>query len=219
MDKFIFVCYEHGTGGEGLAVEISKLHFCNDLKYEKHGDRTWRYDYFNKLFLINYQKDWIDQICGNLTGKFYEVIPSHYRPELIQKKYPNAFYVVINSPILTASKENLKKDIFEKVWQSRHRSLAQRIGYFIQNSNKKPTREQLRKLDNDMSNGEIQCLIRNIKPTENNILKLFEKNIPLVSDVMHYTASHNLFPVAYEDLVLGKKQNIFEWLTKHCNNI
>ena len=219
MDKFIFVCYEHGTGGEGLAVEISKLHFCNDLKYEKHGDRTWSYDYFNKLFLKNYQKDWIDQISGNHTGKFYEVIPSHYRPELIQKKYPNAFYVVINSPISTASKENLKKDIFEKVWQSRHRSLAQRIGYFIQNSNKKPTREQLRKLDNDMSNGEIQCLIHNIKPTENNILKLFEKNIPLVSDVMHYTASHNLFPVAYEDLVLGKKQNIFDWLTKHCNNI
>ena len=219
MDKFIFVCYEHGTGGEGLAVEISKLHFCNDLKYEKHGDRTWSFDYFNKLFLKNYQKDWMDQISGNHTGKAYEVIPSHYRPELIQKKYPNAFYVVINSPILTASKENLKKDIFEKVWQSRHRSLAQRIGYFIQNSNKKPTREQLRKLDNDMSNGEIQCLIHNIRPTENNILKLFEKHIALVSDVMHYTASHNLFPVAYEDLVLGKKQNIFDWLTKHCNNI
>ena len=85
MDKFIFVCYDHGAGGEGLAVEISKLHFCNDLKYEKHGDRTWSFDYFNKLFLKNYQKDWIDQISGNHTGKFYEVIPSHYRPELIQK--------------------------------------------------------------------------------------------------------------------------------------
>ena len=70
-----------------------------------------------------------------------------------------------------------------------------------------------------MSNGEIQCLIHNIKPTENNIVKLFEKHIALVSDVMHYTASHNLFPVAYEDLVLGKKKNIFDWLTKHCNNL
>ena len=51
MPKFIFVCFQHGAGGEALSVEIRKLKKCNTLNYTKHGPRTWSYDYFDRLFL------------------------------------------------------------------------------------------------------------------------------------------------------------------------
>ena len=50
MYRFIFVCFEMGTGGENLSVKISLNSKCNTLRHEDMDGRTWSYDYFNKLF-------------------------------------------------------------------------------------------------------------------------------------------------------------------------
>ena len=38
MVKIIFVCYNHGTGGETLSQKISLLEQCNNLTYKKFCD-------------------------------------------------------------------------------------------------------------------------------------------------------------------------------------
>ena len=116
MPKFIFVCFQHGAGGEALSVEISKLKKCNTLNYTKHGPRTWSYDYFDRLFLKYPAKNWKDNIkLDKKANKFYYVIPSHYTPDSIKEVFPNDIFVVITSPQTTEGIESLKERIFQHV--------------------------------------------------------------------------------------------------------
>ena len=214
MGKIIFVCYEHGTGGEGLSVAISGLPFCVDLRHEKHGDRTWTYDYFNKLFLKNFDPAWKDKLPEPPGESTYVVVPSHYRPEILKEEFPTALYVVINSPHTKPSKDNLIQRIFKKVWSTSHNTLAQRIGYFIQNTGgTKPNRQQLKALDKNISNGEIQCLINHVDPNPANTKMLFDKWSNNYEACLKYVDDDNLVTITYEDLLEGKTQKVMQWLT------
>ena len=218
MPKFIFVCYQQGAGGESLSVEISKLKKCNTLNYTKLGPRTWSYDYFDKLFLTYPDKKWKDKIkLDKKANKFYYVIPSHYTPDSIKEVFPNDIFVVITSPQTTEGIESLKERIFQHVWLTKHNSLQERIGYYIHETGKKPNRNHLKKLNQDLLNGEINCIIQNIKPTLTNMKELFKKHIveKLVIktkqfNYINYINEKNIFTISYEDLqITNKKENLF----------
>ena len=208
MPKFIFVCYEHGTGGEPLAVEISKLKKCNTLSYTKHGIRIWSYDYFNKLFLKSYDKNWKNKIkLDKTSNEFYYVVPSHYDPDIIKEVFPNEFFVVINSPKTIEGIKNLKERIFDHVWLTKHNNLQEKIGFYIENAGKNPSRSHLKKLGQDLLNGEIKCIIHNVEPTLTNMKELFEK-INLRSDRFNYINKKNLFTIDYKDVITNKNKNL-----------
>jgi len=208
MPKFIFVCYEHGTGGEPLAVEISKLKKCNTLSYTKHGIRIWSYDYFNKLFLKSYDKNWKNKIkLDKTSNEFYYVVPSHYDPDIIKEVFPNEFFVVINSPKTIEGIKNLKERIFDHVWLTKHNNLQEKIGFYIENAGKNPSRSHLKKLGQDLLNGEIKCIIHNVEPTLTNMKELFEK-INLRSDRFNYINKKNLFTIDYKDVITNKNENL-----------
>lgn len=214
MPKFIFVCYAHGTGGEPLAVEISKLKKCNTLNYAMHGIRTWSYDYFDKLFLKSYDKNWKDKIkLDKTSNEFYYVVPSHYTPSTIKEVFPNAIFVVITAPKTTEGIKNLKKRIFDHVWLTKHNTLQEKIGFYIEEAGKKPSRDHLKKLNQDLLNGEIECVIQGVKPTLTNMKKLFEK-VNVGTERFDYINEKNLFTISYKDFVTNKKENLFKFLAK-----
>jgi len=208
MPKFIFVCYPYGAGGEPLAVEISKLKKCNTLSHTKHGIRTWSYDYFDKLFLKSYDKNWKDKIkLDKTSNEFYYVVPSHYRPNIIKEIFPNEFFVVINTPKTTEGIKNLEERIFDHVWLTKHNTLQEKIGFYIEEAGKEPSRDHLKKLNQDLLNGEIECIIHNVEPTLTNMKKLFKKIEE--KKQFNYINEKNLFTISYKDVVTNKKENLF----------
>lgn len=216
MNRFIFVCYEHGTGGEGLCASISGLPFCEDLKFERMGSRTWTYDYFDKFFLTDLVEGWEHSVTADYKGEKYQVIPSHADPFEIQKKFPDAYYIVINSPVTVEDKIELKNTIFEKVWKTRHNTFAQRIGYFMQfseiyNKGKKPTRDQLKKLKDDkILNGEIRCLVHGLEPNDDNMKILWSKHVRTKTTLFKHKESATIFPIPYG--TNGNTKPVHEWL-------
>ena len=223
IPKFIFVCYQHGAGGEPLSVEISKLKKCNTLNYTKHGIRTWSYDYFDKLFLKYYDKNWKDKIkLDKEANKFYYVIPSHFTPSTIKEVFPNDIFVVITSPKTTEGIESLKERIFQNVWLTKHNTLQEKIGFYILNAGKRPNRNHLKKLNQDLLNGEINCIIQNIKLTLTNVKELFKKHVKekLVIktkqfNYINYINKKNIFTISYEDLqITNKKENLLNNLKR-----
>ncbi len=221
IPKFIFVCFQHGAGGEALSVEISKLKKCNTLDYTKHGPRTWSYDYFDRLFLKYPAKNWKDNIkLDKTSNEFYYVVPSHYTPSTIKEVFPNDIFVVITAPKTTEGMNNLKKRIFDHVWLTKHNTLQEKIGFYIEEAGKKPSRDHLKKLNQDLLNGEIYCIIRGVKPTLTNMKKLFEKSVSQTyyfkkeNERFDYINEKNLFTISYKDFVTNKKENLFKFLTK-----
>jgi len=214
MNKFIFVCYQHGTGGEVLSVEISKLPFCQHLRYEKHSGRTWTFDCFDKLFLKEFRPDWEQKAAQVKPSELVRVVPSHYRPEKLKKLFPDDIFIVINSPSTKSGLTKLLKRIYKQVWLTKHHNLEQKIGYFIQCSGKKPNRDQIKILNKDISNGGIQCLINEEKITKEMIKKLFRVWAKDFRPLFHYKDGHNLFAIDYPDIGVEVIQNLKNKLTR-----
>ena len=208
MHKFIFVCYEHGMGGEKLAVELSNNSFCNYLTHEKHGPRTWGYDYFNKLFLKNYDEDWKQKLPEIEPSKLYHVVPSHYTPELLQQVFPDAIYVVINAPRTENGIKRLHRRIYRHVWLTSHNKLDQKVGYFIQYAGKYPNRQQLKMLDKEVTNAEIQCMVHDLEYTKENLKKIFNRIVKPWRPTFNYKDSSKILTIDYEQLISGNKEEL-----------
>tara|TARA_R110000851_G_scaffold332263_1_gene507899 strand:+ start:62 stop:751 length:690 start_codon:yes stop_codon:yes gene_type:complete len=211
VTKFIFVCYDHGTGGEPLAVAISKLAFCEDLKHEKHSCRTWTYDCFNKLFLLPYKSDWMIEAEQIQKSDTVRVVPSHYRPEILKLLYPDEIYVIINAPHTPIGITRLMKRIYKHVWLTKHPQLNQKIGYFIHNAhirnvhnihNKStvPNLAQIQEMDKPIMNGEIECLIANKKINKENMKELFRTYAKDYYSEFRYKDENNTFVIEFEDV-------------------
>lgn len=212
MHKFIFVCYEHGMGGERLAVELSNNSFCNYLTHEKHGPRTWGYDCFNKLFLKNYDADWKKKLPEIEPSKLYHVVPSHYTPELLEQVFPDAIYVVINAPRTEKGIQSLYRRIYRHVWLTSHNRLDQKVGYFIQHAGKYPDRQQLKMLDKEVTNGEIQCIIQRLEYTKENVKKIFSRTMKLFQPSFDYTDTDKILTIDYEQMINGDKEKLTQRL-------
>ena len=111
MVKIIFVCYNHGTGGETLSQKISLLEQCNNLTYKKFNERTITNDVFKGTF--RYDK-FSQQPLPDPSDKWY-VVPSHFPPEQLVDIKAIKFYVVINDPITTEHDELMNKNIYKNI--------------------------------------------------------------------------------------------------------
>lgn len=219
MSRFIFVCYQHGHGGESLAVEISKLEICNPLEHEKQGKRTWTQDHFNKLFLKPYDPQWKHKVQPAVDNEKYYVVPSHYRPETLRELFPMALYIVINSPTTKERLQSLTNRIYKNVWLTKHKRLDQKIGYFITNAGHSPDRGQLKELAKDITNGEIQCVMHRVMKNRNNIKSIFKKWTEKYTPNFLYQNEDKLVTISYDDLMDKKTDSIMSWLTNKTISI
>ena len=108
MDKLIFVCYQHGFGGENLSHRISNHALCDNLlvKIEK-GRTIIKNDVFNKIFLgfnNNFQYSFQNQekLCKKVMKNFknkidkikkYNIVPSHIDAGTLRKVFTNSYII------------------------------------------------------------------------------------------------------------------------------
>lgn len=200
MYNFIFVCYNHGAGGENLAVQISKSKYCNTLAYDKMGYRTWTYDIFDKFFLKPFNKDWKSKLKHVTPTRLIDVVPSHYSPTELKKKFPNELYVVINYPTTPKGLVEYRQAVYQKVWLSKHKTLQQKVGYWNNNTNKALTREHVKKLSKNITNGDIECMIANVPINKKNTKLLFENKMKKMKDKFNFEQKENILVTTYEKL-------------------
>ncbi len=215
MFKFLFVCYNHGAGGENLAVRLSAHEKFTTLAHDMMGDRTWSYDVFEKLFLKPFDADWKNKVKDIEQNDLIDVIPSHYSPTTLRQYFPDELYVVINYPTSPQAFKSYKDGIYNKVWLSKHKTLQQKVGYWKTNTIKPITRENLKALNQDITNGEIECLINELPNTEQNIKKIFESKFLQAKERFSYVEDEKLLVIRYEDLndISGLQADINDRLT------
>jgi len=196
-----------GTGGENLSVKISLNPKCNTLRHEDMDGRTWSYDYFNKLFLKKFKSNWKDY-CNNIRpSQLIDVVPSHYKPTVLRELFPDELYVVINYPKTVAGEQHLKKRLYDKVWMTRHKTLQQKIGYWHgkqkagywkTHPDKEVGRDILQKLNRNITNAEIHCLIHGVPATKENIDKIFAEEWGRDKQEFKFLEDKNLIAIEYE---------------------
>ena len=200
MYNFIFVCYNHGAGGENLALQISKSKYCNTLAYDKMGYRTWTYDIFDKFFLKPFDKNWQNKLKQVAPTTLVDVVPSHYSPAELKKKFPNELYVVINYPTTSKGLVEYRQAVYQKVWLSKHKTLQQKVGYWKNNTNKALTRDNVKKLSKNITNGDIECIIADMPINKKNAKLLFETKMLKMKDKFNFEQKQNIIVTTYEKL-------------------
>ena len=200
MYNFIFVCYNHGAGGENLALQISKSKYCNTLAYDKMGYRTWTYDIFDKFFLKPFDKNWQNKLKQVTPTTLVDVVPSHYSPAELKKKFPNELYVVINYPTTPKGLVEYRQAVYQKVWLSKHNTLQQKVGYWKNNTNKALTRDIVKKLSKNITNGDIECIIADMPIIKKNAKLLFESKMLKMKDKFNFKQKQNIIVTTYEKL-------------------
>ena len=200
MYNFIFVCYNHGAGGENLALQISKSKYCNTLAYDKMGYRTWTYDIFDKFFLKPFDKNWQNKLKQVAPTTLVDVVPSHYSPAELKKKFPNELYVVINYPTTSKGLVEYRQAVYQKVWLSKHKTLQQKVGYWKNNTNKALTRDNVKKLSKNITNGDIECIIADMPINKKNAKLLFETKMLKMKDKFNFKQKQNIIVTTYEKL-------------------
>ncbi len=200
MYNFIFVCYNHGAGGENLALQISKSKYCNTLAYDKMGYRTWTYDIFDKFFLKPFDKNWQNKLKQVAPTTLVDVVPSHYSPAELKKKFPNELYVVINYPTTSKGLVEYRQAVYQKVWLSKHNTLQQKVGYWKNNTNKALTRDNVKKLSKNITNGDIECIIADMPINKKNAKLLFETKMLKMKDKFNFKQKQNMLVTTYEKL-------------------
>jgi|TARA_Y100000817_G_C16720760_1_gene483516 hypothetical protein len=194
------VCYNHGAGGENLALQISKSKYCNTLAYDKMGYRTWTYDIFDKFFLKPFDKNWQNKLKQVAPTTLVDVVPSHYSPAELKKKFPNELYVVINYPTTSKGLVEYRQAVYQKVWLSKHNTLQQKVGYWKNNTNKALTRDNVKKLSKNITNGDIECIIADMPINKKNAKLLFETKMLKMKDKFNFKQKQNIIVTTYEKL-------------------
>jgi hypothetical protein len=194
------VCYNHGAGGENLALQISKSKYCNTLAYDKMGYRTWTYDIFDKFFLKPFDKNWQNKLKQVAPTTLVDVVPSHYSPAELKKKFPNELYVVINYPTTSKGLVEYRQAVYQKVWLSKHNTLQQKVGYWKNNTNKALTRDNVKKLSKNITNGDIECIIADMPINKKNAKLLFKTKMLKMKDKFNFKQKQNIIVTTYEKL-------------------
>ena len=202
MNKFIFVCYLHGAGGEKLSVDISNLQGIETLKYEKIGERFWTHDYFKKFFLT-YKKDWRTKLRQHYDMENWHVVPSHYASSVLQEHFGDSIFVTVGAPSNNEEREIIKQKILDKVWFTGHDTLQGKIGYFYQNGGKELNKDLLQKINKCKLNVEILCLIHNVEFNDSNVEALYKKGSEYLFDIdktWKYAQGDKSIIISFRDL-------------------
>ena len=180
MNKFIFVCYDHGTGGENLSLQISKKQYCQTLEHHAQGGRTWTVDVFDKS-LLSLDKNWYTQIPHIGKNKLWYVVPSHFTPDEIKQHLPKSLFVVINYPKEYNDQQHLRQRIYEKVWMTSQHSLSQKIGFCKWFNYNIDSKEKLQAVDKSLNNAHIHCIMHGLEYNQSNVDMLFDKLVTVDS--------------------------------------
>lgn len=209
MNKFIFVCYNHGCGGENLSVMISKRSYCNTLEFTMQNTRTWSTDVFNKLFLSRQTNhNWKYLISKVPQSEKFYVVPSHIEPKVLQEFFPHAIYVVINFPRTPDQIKHLHNRIYEKVWLSSMDNLKQKIGFCTLYGYNIDSQEKLKQINTAVNNAHIHCIMNNLDFTQDNINNLLSQH--LETSGMIYTDNKQLITLEYNNLDYKKLERLDE---------
>lgn len=199
MDKLIFVCYQHGFGGENLSYRISQHPLCDKLLIKiKKGRTIIKNDIFNKIFLgfnDNFQYSFQDKerLCQSILKDYetkingmekYTIVPSHVDASILQRYFINSFFVIIQPPETTAQYKQYLHHLYNDFWLYKTTDVAEYIGEIYskielfkskktENEIKKLTKEILSKYKNTLSFGQIQCVINEMEPSVESMKKLF----------------------------------------------
>jgi len=214
VDKFIFVCYDHGCGGENLSVAISKRPYCNTLEHTTQDSRTWSYDVFDKLLLKGVNRNnWQTQIpVVTPSTKFY-VIPSHRDPMELKSVFKNSIFVVINFPSSDHALVHLRNRIYEKVWLTSQTSIKQKLGFCEEYGYKIDTHKQIKQINNSVNNAHIHCIMNNVDYTQENIEHLFRET--LQSTGMNYSDDDQTIVLEYNNMDMTKLDRLDELCILH----
>lgn len=201
MTRILFVCYHHGCRGERLSVNISQHQDFKTLEHAELGGRTViKNDHFNKQFLNSWAPRF-DQL-KNLSGNNI-VVPSHYFYDKLVGHFPDALYVSIDIPKDT---EAFRQSLYHRFYQYKTSNIAELIGEcenIIHEYRPGATRDEINQFTRrmlqtrDLSFGDICCLAKGIKPTEENKIMLVKNYKP--SALSEKTRSNSLV-IAYEDV-------------------
>ena len=85
---------------------------------------------------------------------------------------------------------------------------VQKVGYFIQYAGKYPNRQQLKMLDNEVTNAEIQCMVHDLEYTKENLKKIFNRIVKPWRPTFNYKNSDKILTIDYEQLISGNKEEL-----------
>ena len=209
MMKILFVCYTHGTGGEKLASEISKLPECNKLISSLVNNRTISRDIF--LGRARYNKLDIKSILPliektEVNEKWY-VVPSHFAPKELTKLPGRHFYIIIKDPESYDETTQVTKKIFDKVWKFKFYDILEIKGQ-IEADGYSPTDLRFKNLKGGISYGELKCIYKGLEPTKQNLLNEFKEELRIKSKLDHTNSDIIL---SYSETILP---NFYQTFTK-----
>lgn len=180
-DKIIFVCYTAGSGGEKVSVEISQLPGIVPLSYYTAvGNRTViTNDIFDKKFLkplpIKETIELAEQSLNNEPMTSMHVVPSHYDFGSLVPYFPNSKFIRLLAN--NSDQPQVKKNLYKKIWLGSIPTFNEFTGYCLCYTDKVTLAKLLaeKKLNLNMTMGEIQCILENQLPTKQNSKRLFAK--------------------------------------------
>ncbi len=240
MDKLIFVCYQHGFGGENLSHRISKHALCDKLlvKIEK-GRTIIKNDLFNKIFLgfnNNFQYSFFqnkEKLCKKVMKDFkqkidkikkYNIVPSHIDAGALRKVFTDSYFITIEPPKTKEQHRCCRRHLYNNFWLYKTTDLAEYIGEIYskieafktkktEKEIKKLTKEILSKYKNKLSFGQIQCVINDLEPTIKNMKKLFFSlyGKKKFSYYKKFKKQFNILNISYKDVKNYDIENIFQY--------
>jgi len=239
MNKLVFVCYQHGFGGENLSYRISNHALCNKLLVKVEKGRTIiKNDIFNKVFLgfnNNFQYNFQDKekLCKKIIKDFknkldkikkYTVVPSHVDANTLRKVFTNSYFITIDPPKTKEQHKLYLQHLYDDFWLYKTIDLAEYIGEIYskielfkskktKNEIKRLTKEILFKYKNTLSFGQIQCVINEMEPTVKNMKKLFFSlyNKKKFKFYNKFKNRSNILNISYDSVKNYNIENIFQY--------
>tara|TARA_E500000318_G_scaffold28457_1_gene28593 strand:+ start:3173 stop:3820 length:648 start_codon:yes stop_codon:yes gene_type:complete len=193
-DKFIFVCYGNGAGGEQLAVKISQLSMCNTLSFTRRGKRTIAHDVFKSSMLygsLNQKNNY-----SSPNDNLWNVVPTHKSPDELEKLWAGSIYIVIETPTSNEWLRRLALRRYRYFYMSPCNTFKEAVGHYLNGCGGDPADiEKLKKLHPPITVSNIMCIVKNIPYTRANRKQIFVHN----PDVIKYT-QENVLTISFEDV-------------------
>lgn len=238
LDKILFVCYFHGCGGEGLSYRISQHKNFRTLDARlEYGRTVIKNDLFDRKFLQNdlwysfkTQKD-ADKSLGLICKEYedsinnitqLEVVPSHFKHNELIRAFPKNRYVVIQSP---KTHEDFLEKLYDRVWCYKTNNFLEMTGAisssiwtFKKSKDKKVTDHYTKLILSNYKNlnfGQINAVVNDLAPTEENIRKLFSKYSEKLRERLktqeQVLTGKNLYVLPYERVKNADVQQILKY--------
>tara|TARA_B100000212_G_scaffold107685_1_gene80028 strand:- start:710 stop:1372 length:663 start_codon:yes stop_codon:yes gene_type:complete len=164
MNKIIFVCYNQGAGGEGMATDISKFSNVYDLESKTVGTRTVTRDITKGIGRNDvFKKQEMQTTLNNLPNDKWHVVPTHFKPNVLETLSCKKFYVIIfagNNESLNQIKENQK----QKVWNHVFTDPLELKGQIEAHNSDPHDPYILSRLKGPVQYGKLWSIIRRIDP-------------------------------------------------------